>query len=292
MRLRAYIYSLLIPVLVVVFCGAVSAQPQCFVRFAASTEASVAAARNCAEIWNRVGPEFCAALLPAAAPQDTVTCLVLDTEGFTARFGTQVPDWGVGVALGPDLIALDQQRIPAVGRGLREVFLHEMAHALLFQAAGQAPLPAWFHEGVAMQMAGEWRFTDTVSLVLDGRVPDLSRLQTRWPSLAVPSSRAYRTSLLAVQRLTARQGPRAVGDILAATAREGDFRSGFAAATGMTLEDFYADFRRAMRLRYGWVTLFSHWPGLFVLMAVVFALGAIRKIILTRRRLATMDEEE
>ncbi len=264
----------------------------CFIRFTYDSPGGREVAQRCADIWRTEGAAFTAGLLPADVPPDTVTCLVMSSDVFSARFSGRLPDWGVGVALGPRLVALDYTRIPAVGRGVREIFLHEMAHALLFQGAGNAWLPAWFHEGVAMRAAGEWRFWDTVSLVMDGRVPDLSRLQTRWPSLSVPSSRAYRTSLLAVERLCDRFGPDIIVTIMAATRESGSFAAGLEAATGLTPQAFYADFNGAMRLRFGWIALFSHWPGLFVLMALVLAVGAVRKIILTRRRLAAMDEEE
>ncbi len=269
-----------------------SQRTSCFIRFQYDTPAAESVARRCAEIWQNEGVALTSLLLPASAPADTVVCLVLSSESFTRRFRGRLPDWGVGVALGPRLVALDYARIPAVGRGVREIFLHEMTHALIFQGAGKAWVPAWFHEGVAMQMSGEWRFWDTVSLVLDGRVPDLSRLQTRWPSLAVASSRAYRTSLLAVGKLRDRFGPGVIGTIIDQTHRSGSFAAGFELATETPLQTFYDEFNRSMRLRFGWLTLFSNWPGLFVLMAVVFAVGAVRKIILTRRRLAEMEEEE
>jgi len=264
----------------------------CFVNFQYDTPAGAAVAKRCAAVWQAEGAAFTAGLLPSEVDPDTVICLVLSSDGFVQKFGDKVPDWGVGVALGPRLIALDYARIPAVGRGVREIFLHEMAHALLFQGAGRADLPAWFHEGVAMRAAGEWRFWDTVSLVFDGRVPDLSRLQSRWPSLAVASNRAYRTSLLAVNRLRDHFGPGVIAAIVAETRRTGSFAAGFSAATDVTLQAFYADFNGAMRLRFGWVTLLSNWPGLFALMAMVLAVGAVRKIIVSRRRLAAMEDEE
>lgn len=278
-------------VLVLAAAGAVAASSPPFVHFHFESEGGRTAALKCGEIWRTEGPRL-AELLPAGVRADTVHCLVLNTGEFTRRFGDRLPDWGVGVALGGGLVALDYARMPAVGRGLREVFLHEMTHAVLFQAAGDAWLPAWFHEGTAMQLSGEWRFSDTVSLILDGRVPDLGRLQARWPGLETRADRAYRASLLGVQRLTARFGPDAIVRILAATRRTGTFADGFLAATGETPAAFAEDFAAAMRQRYGWITVMTRWPGLFVVMALVLAIGAVRKIFLTRRRLAAMDDED
>ena len=188
------------------------------------------------------------------------------------------------------LVAIDHTRMQAVGRGIKEVFLHEMVHALLFQACGDAWLPAWFHEGTAMLYSGEWKFRDTVSLALDGRVPRLDRLQGRFPSTAAGADRAYRTGLLAVNRLRDRHGPDVVLRLVTATARLGNFDTAFFEVTGRTTDAFASDFDQAMNLRYGWLVMMIRWPGLFVLMALVFAVGAVGKIVRTRRRLAEMED--
>ncbi len=263
------------------------------VRFQVESEAGLAVAETCSEIWQKEGNRIFADLVPAGTSLDTITCLILNTESFNRNFAGRLPDWGVGVAMpGGKFIALDYARLPAVGRGAREVFLHEMVHALLFQVAGEIWLPTWFHEGCAMYFSGEWRFYDTVSLVLDGQVPSLDHLQGHFPTLAGLADRAYRTSLLAVNRLRDQYGPGTVGEILAATRRTGAFSMAFKEVTGVGLGEFTSDFASAMNLRLGWAIMLTRWPTLFVLMSLIFAFGAARKMINTRRRLAEMDEEE
>jgi len=250
-------------------------------------------AEECFAAWQEHGPTMLAELDPYGAVTDTITCLVLDSAAFDANFAGRLPDWGVGVALpGGRLIALNYTRLPAVGRGAAEVFLHEMVHAILFQVTGRTWLPTWLHEGAAMAYSGEWKFRDTVSLVLDGHVPSLERLQGRFPAPAGMADRAYRTSLLAVDRLRDEHGQQVVGEILAETARLGEFPPAFYAVTGQSLEEFTGAFARSMNFRLGWAVILTRWPTLFVIMAVTFAVGAARKLILTRRRLAEMDEDE
>lgn len=263
--------------------------------FQVEDETGQEAARKCHEIWLDEGPRLTAELLPSdsgfAAP-DTVTCLILNTPSFQQYFGGSLPDWGVGAAVPSGrTIALDYSRIPAVGRGLREVFLHEMVHALLFQGTAGAWLPTWLHEGAAMLYSGEWRFSDTVSLVLDGSVPDLSRLQGRFPIPQDRADRAYRTSLLAVSRLREGFGEDIVGELVAETKNTGDFPTAFALVTGEELADFQAQFATAMRLKYGWMLFLTRWPGLFVILALVLAVGATRKIMVNRRRMAAMEDD-
>ena len=266
------------------------------VAFQVETEAGQAAARRCHEIWLSEGPRLTAELLPSGpldAALDTVTCLILNTDSFRRHFAGRLPDWGVGVALPSGrVVAVDYSRLPAVGRGLREVFLHEMVHALLFQGSGGAWLPVWLHEGAAMLYSGEWKFSDTVSLVLDGSVPDLERLQGRFPVPHDRADRAYRTSLLAVSRLREGYGGEIVADLVRETKKNGNFPLAFAAVTGQDLDVFHREFSSAMRLKYGWMLFLTRWPGLFVLSALIFAVGAIRKIIINRRRMAAMDDPE
>ncbi len=287
--IRAWLLALaLLPALVSTAAGTMPV-----VQFEAESRGGWVVAEQCHAFWQSEGPVLSARLLPATVIPDTVVCLVLDTTSFQRLFGTHLPDWGVGVAVGHGrLIALDYSRLPAVGRGAREVFLHEMVHALLFQGAQGQWLPTWLHEGAAMRYGGEWRFADTISLVLDGRVPDLAALQGAFPGSAYRADRAYRTSLLAVDRLLDQYGPDVIADLVAATARGGNFPAAFREVTGDTDVAFYADFAVAMRLRYGWLIMVTRWPGLFVLLAMVLLVGGGRKLLLTRRRLAEMDEDE
>lgn len=245
------------------------------------------------EVWEEQGARLTAALLPRDVRPDTVVCLVMDSSAFAVHFSNRLPDWGVGVAMPPGrVIALDHSRLPAVGKTVREVFLHEMVHALLFQAAPDVHLPTWFHEGAAMLHSGEWRFRDTVTLALEGRVPRLDRLRGPFPAQAARADRAYRTSLLAVSRLQDRHGPDVVRRLLESVRRTGDFENAFFETTGETAGEFAARFDRDMNLRFGWLVMITRWPTLFVLMALVLAVGAIAKIIRSRRRLAEMDDFE
>lgn len=285
--------TFLLTLLILISAAGAQAQTLPLVRFVVETDNGRNAAEQCREVWLREGPRLVEELVPAGTPIDTVTCLIMESDTFAARFAGTAPDWGVGLAFpGGRFVALDYQRLPAVGRGVREVFLHEMVHALLFQGAGDTWLPTWFHEGCAMRYSGEWRFSDTISLVLDGHVPSLDRLQGRFPASPLPADRAYRTSLLAVNRMIAYHGPHAPGRVVAASVRHGNFSLGFAEATGESLDTFIDDFASSMRWRLGWLVILTRWPTLFVIMGLVFLAGAGRKFVLARRRLAEMADEE
>jgi hypothetical protein len=273
--------------------GASAAVVPPHVVFQLESEAGRTAVQLCHELWQAQGQDVAAALLPAGARADTVVCLVLDSAAFARHFAGRAPDWGVGLALWPGrVIAIDYQRAPAVRGGAREIFLHEMTHALLMQVAGQVRLPAWLHEGAAMRMSGEWRWRDTANVVLEGRLPSLERLHGPFPDAAVAADQAYRASLLAVDLLERDHGPGAVARIARAAADSGDFRAGFAAATGEDVDRFQARFDAAMNLRFGWLLALGRWPTLFVLMSVLFVIGATRRLVRARRRLRAMADED
>jgi hypothetical protein len=257
------------------------------------SEAGLPIARLCERIWTEHGAALAADILPRGAVADTVLCLVLPSDRFAAYFADRLPDWGVGVALPPGrVIALDFERIPHVGPGPAAVFLHEMAHALLFQAAGEIALPTWLHEGVAMRAAGQWRVVDTLGIVLGGQLPSLGALSGPFPRGAASADRAYRTSLLAVNWLEREHGPGAVPRVVAAARQSGDFHAGFTAATGESPEAFARRFAAAMQVRFGWFLLLFRWPTLFVIMALLFSVGAVRKIVAYRRSLRQEDDTD
>jgi hypothetical protein len=289
-RLAAIVSGLVLSASIAVAIAAAASSPP--VVFQVEGEAGLAAARLCERIWSQHGTALAADILPVGVVADTVLCLVLTSERFDRYFADRLPDWGVGVALPPGrVIALDYERLPVRGPGAEVVFMHEMAHALLFQAAGEVPLPTWLHEGVAMRAAGEWRFVDTLSVVLSGSLPTLASLAGPFPRGEAAAQRAYRTSLLAVNWLEREHGPGAVSRVVAAARRHGEFAGGFASATGRTPEQFASAFDGAMRLRFGWILLVFRWPTLFVLMALLFSIGAVRKIVINRRNLAAAAAE-
>ena len=245
---------------------------------------------ECVAVLREFGPALTERLWPFVQQQPRVDIHLVTTAGFRDTLGGVVADWGVGAASGRDAW-IDCERSRGVGRTVTHVMLHEIAHCLMHQGLGNAVVPAWFHEGVAQHVSGEWRFRDTISLMLEGRVPDLRGLEGRFPGNAQWADRAYRTSLLAVDTLVDRHGEEVIGDLILATRLRGDFRRAFPEATGTTYEAFAADFAASMRIRFGWLVTITRWPTLFVLMALGFALGAVLRIRRTRRRLAELEDE-
>jgi len=267
-------------------------RPQPTVIFNWAGPAGESMAERCRAALEGRGGEITAALVPDTLALLPVQCLLLDSATFQDQFGSRLPDWGVGVALpGGRTLAIDYNRVPEFGRSVEQVFLHELTHAVIMQAAGETWLPAWFHEGAAMWFSGEWRFTDTIAVVLNGNLPSLWNLQDRFPATTGWADQAYRTSLLAHTALRADHGPDVTARIIAVARRSGQFDAAFQEATGESLEAFVQRFAADMKLRFGWLFTVTRWPTLFVLLAAGFLGAAIARTVRNRRRLTAMDDE-
>ncbi len=261
------------------------------VRWETSAGIDTATVARCRQALAAGRERLLAVCWPYARAPLEITVHLVTTDTFRRWTAGALPDWGIGVALGGRTAVIDAWRSDRHDRPLGEVVLHELAHCLLDQAAGPVGVPRWFHEGVAQHVSGEWRWRDTVSLVLEG-VPDLQDLERDFAGPQPWADRAYRTALLAVRFLQQRHGEGAVPSILLQTRTAGDFAAGFARATGEPLAGFAAAFRGRHHLRFGWLVMLTRWPGLFILLACVLMVGIAGRRWRDARRLERMEREE
>lgn len=244
---------------------------------------------DCREALTRAWPRLTAALWPYALAQPRLRIHLWSGAEFSREHGGRIADWGVGLAREREAW-IDVDRAGGGGRSVAQVMLHEVIHCLMTQAVGRGiEVPAWFHEGVAQRLSGEWRFRDTVSLLIDGGVPLLSRLERDFPGSASWADRYYRASLLAVELLIDRHGETVIADLVARTRFTRDFSVAFQAVTGETYAEYAAHFDRTSRLRFGWFFAATRWPILFILMALVFLVGVVFRRRRDRARLDAMD---
>ena len=78
-----------------------------------------------------------------------------------------VPDWIAGLAFGDrDIIIFPQRVLSYPYDSLESVVRHEVAHLALTARAHGAPLPRWFHEGVATSVDVGWRTAAQLQLLI------------------------------------------------------------------------------------------------------------------------------
>ena len=113
--------------------------------------------------------------------------------------GNRVPLWSQAVAY-PELniIILKTHGLRSMD-GAREVFIHEYSHLLLGRIFHLKPIPTWFHEGLAMYLAGEWSMSRIVTMsqaAISNRLIPLAHLTEFFPPRGKNGPHRLRAKLL------------------------------------------------------------------------------------------------
>ena len=161
--------------------------------------------------------------------------VVLEPEGSPLARRAPPPIAGFA-SLDEDLIVLFPARSPAYPHDtLEDVLHHEVAHVLMSRAARGAPLPLWFHEGLAVLAERTWRIEDDArllrELVLVSRTP-LDRLDALFAGDGGSRARAYTLAAAFVRDVNKRHGGDAAANILRRVSRGATFERAFAQTTG------------------------------------------------------------
>lgn len=153
-------------------------------------------------------------------------------------------NWIAGLAL------LDQDRVVVQVNGpgalqTSEVVRHELAHIALHALSGDAMLPRWYHEGVAMYLAGEAtyeRLKEQAGAAAFGELDSLGQLNHGFNNdNQVAAERAYAVSAGFVRFAVVRAGDRRAILELHARLRGGlDFPAAFTATFGMSPDSLYS----------------------------------------------------
>jgi len=163
---------------------------------------------------------------------------------------------------------------------LPTVFRHALAHLALDEAlAGQA-VPRWFHEGFAVETAGDSsaQRTQTLSMAsLGRRTIGLAELEARFPADAPQASLAYAESADFVRFLLA--GPHRAGFAgLVERVRGGErFEPALAAAYDTDLDRLEGAWRKEMAKRYGFLPVLLAGSALWIVVAAVALVRHLRR---------------
>ena len=250
-----------------------------------------------AERLRAMGPEELASamrLVGLTDPGPPIRVIVAPEGSGPARL---VSPWVSGYALSDKgLVVVMPQRVGSYpDSSLEDLLRHEVAHVLVSRAAGNRPLPRWFHEGMAMIAGGSWGFDDrsqlTLALLAD-RPVSLAELEERFLRGQSEVNRAYAVAGSFVRDLFDRYGPEAAPRTLAGVARGLSFEEAFREATGVTLAQAESVFWNRQTLWYRWVPVLTSSVTLWLLitMLALWAIRRRRERDAARRRI--WDEEE
>jgi tetratricopeptide (TPR) repeat protein len=155
-----------------------------------------------------------------------------------------VPDWVAGVYDGKIRVSVDLGG--ADGAATSAVLAHELAHAVLRQAAGERAT-GWLHEGFAQWSAGRRMPRDELGSALSGAgAPTPAALETglrgRLDRHAARS--LYAQSLSLVEHLVAERGEGALACVVARLAADESLNEALVQETGWTEGDLFASWAR------------------------------------------------
>ena len=222
-------------------------------------------------------------------PPDSVT-VVLVPEG--DPLATAALDWVVGRAFPDGTVVIFPSRVTRYPYdSFESVLRHEIVHLALFAAAGDRPLPRWFHEGVATSVEAGWSAADEVRLLLaalDG--PTIEDVGKLFESDSQPgTSLAYRLAAALIDDLRQRKGADLPGRIAARVASGMPFDRAFAVETGDTPNAAAAQAWRTYRRLVNWVPAIAGGSAVWML---IMALAGIAFIVQWRKRLLRRRELE
>ncbi len=193
-----------------------------------------------------------------------------------------VPPWVSGFTDGAsNVVVLLPERTPTYpDGGLEEVLAHEVAHVLMFRAAGGRRVPRWFDEGVAMLAGRSWRLRDDTmfawGLLSGGRVP-LWKLDDLFAGDRRDVERAYALSGALVQELLDRYGTAVPRVVLARVARGDTFPEAIRAATGTTLLEIGGAFEERQTTWKRWLPVLTSGALLWFAIAVLAIVAAVKR---------------
>lgn len=199
--------------------------------------------------------------------------VVPSVDGMRRFSGGRAPAWGAGLAFPSTRTIV----IRADGGDPRQTLRHELAH-LVFHDAVRTRVPLWFDEGYAAVAASEWDRMDAFRLswiVLRRDLPGFRELDGSLRANATAAEKAYTLATSAVLELGRRNPAGTLDNLLARLAQGDDFSAAVLGSTGLSLDQFEADWQRAIKRRYNiviWLSAGGFWLVVSLAVGVVWYL--------------------
>ena len=227
-------------------------------------------------------------------PGPAIRVLLLPEESAIAR---ETPAWVAGFAeTRVDVVVLFPARIGSYPYdSIEKVLHHEVAHVLTGRAAGGAPVPRWFNEGLASAAERGWRLEARTRFgveMLLGHRPTEIEFEGLFGGGPRDVARAYVLADALVRDLLATYGPSVPAQILARMAEGQSFERALYTVTTMSVGDVMGDFWRRHQIWESWIGFFGH-PFTIWSLTTVLALAAIwrhRRRRAQRRLLWELEE--
>ena len=203
----------------------------------------------------------------------------------TSDLARNVMPWISGFAVGESsLVVLFPARSPGYPDDtLEDVLRHEIAHVLIWRAAGGGWVPRWFDEGLAMEVERERRWRDQTQLfyqLMTGGETDLQHLDRLFSGGLGDQTRAYALAGAFVHTLLQQYGAAVSRQILMRIHDRTEFDAAFTEITGATPSHAEEEFWRHQRIWTSWIPIITSVTTLWLAVTLL----ALAAIYMRRRR--------
>jgi len=210
----------------------------------------------------------------------------------SSEVARRIPQWISGFAVAASgIVVIFPARSPGYpNTSLEDVYRHEIAHVLIWRAAGGQPIPRWFDEGLAMAAERERRFQDQTQLfyqLVGSSRTTLNELNGLFSRGQNDQIRAYALAGAIVDDVFQRYGPSACREILMRMNGGEDFDQSFKAVTGLTPENLDAEFWQRQRIWTIWVPILGSSTMLWSVITII----ALLAIYMRRKRNRQIEAE-
>ncbi|TKJ34178.1 hypothetical protein CEE39_02790 [bacterium (candidate division B38) B3_B38] len=209
------------------------------------------------------------------------------------------PDWSAGfVDIYNNVIVIKSASLETPSaKGVVTIFCHELTHLLLraYLEEHYSALPYWFHEGIAMREAKEWRLSDAFYLVrkgMLGSIIPLERLTTSFPREKGEVHLAYLESLNFIIHLEERFGEEFIPRLLTKIREGGIFELSFFALTREHWQKVEGEWRQALEHHYRWIPWITSTSTIWTIAVILFIMGYIKKRRRQREVIKRWEEED
>lgn len=221
--------------------------------------------------------------------------VVLMPEG--SPLAEEMPRWVAGYARGDRrTVVMFPARVPSYpDRNLRTLLRHEVAHVLVWEAAGGRAVPLWLNEGIATVAAREWGLEDRAryAAAVIGSGPRSTRQVDRaFRGNAGDVRRAYALSAGFVRFLQTEYGVLMPARILDGLAEGLDLERAFLEASGVELRRAERRFFKDQALWNTWVPFLTSSAALWMAVTALALLAIARRRARNRAMYEMWDEEE
>jgi hypothetical protein len=177
----------------------------------------------------------------------------------SSQIARETPRFITGFARGEEVVVFPRRGPRYPSGELADVVRHEVAHVLLFRAAGGRELPRWFHEGVAMAASRPRNLEDRARLLVELFKPavPLRDLETLFSGGEASVDRAYTLAGSLVEDLLETYGRGLPGAVASRVAKGSSFEDAFTDVTGVPLAVEDWRFVRRQRSKERWLLVLT-----------------------------------